>query len=84
MIGYLTDFVTGVIARPEIRYTKQVSMRGFTFGTIGFATVETEPKSKAPYYRGYVTNHLSVDWFSRTLESPIVIKQFASELNLLN
>ena len=84
----MTDFVTGVIARPEIRYTKQVSMRGFTFGTIGFATVETEPKSKAPLLSRICNQsqevYLSVDWFSRTLESPIVIKQFASELNLLN
>jgi hypothetical protein len=33
---------------PDMRYTRQESQRGFTLATIGFATVETEPKSKAP------------------------------------
>jgi hypothetical protein len=44
----ISEYTTGVMARPEIRYTKLESKRGFTLDTIGFATVETEPKSKAP------------------------------------
>ena len=48
LIGYFTCFATGVMARPEIKYTKEASIRGFTFDTIGFAIVETDPKSKAP------------------------------------
>jgi hypothetical protein len=35
------------MAPPEIKYTIQESKRGFTLDTTGFATVETEPKSKA-------------------------------------
>ena len=40
-------FTTGVIVMQEIKYTRQESKRGFTVDTIGFAIVETEPKSKA-------------------------------------
>ena len=35
------------MARPEIRYTREASISGLTADTIGFATVETQPKSKA-------------------------------------
>lgn len=45
---YLARFTTGVMARPEIKYTRQESKRGFTLDIIGFAIVETEPKSIAP------------------------------------
>lgn len=38
----------GVMARPEIKSTRQESKRRFTLDTIGCAIVETEPKSKAP------------------------------------
>ena len=44
----MARFTTGVMARPEIKYTRQESKRGFTLDIIGFAIVETEPKSIAP------------------------------------
>jgi hypothetical protein len=44
----VTRFTTEIMAKPEMKYTRQESKRGFTLDTIGFATVETEPKSKAP------------------------------------
>jgi hypothetical protein len=36
------------MAAPDMRYTRQESQRGFILYTMGFATVETEPKSNAP------------------------------------
>ena len=44
----MTRVTTGVMATPEIKYTRQESKRGFTLDKIGFATVETEPNSIAP------------------------------------
>jgi hypothetical protein len=69
------------MARPEIRYTREARISGFTVDTIGFAIVETQLKSKllSLIYSQSQVAYLSVDWLSNNLQLPAVIKQYASD-----